>query len=57
MPLQIKKESVLEPNSKGNLLQYVAGFKERLQSACKVAKNNLATAKERMKQFNHKAEA
>lgn len=55
-PLKIMKESFLEPEGKGNLLQYVASFKDRLQSACELAQANLVKAQECMKkQFDRKA--
>ena len=35
--LKIMKEKFLEPKEQGSLLQYVAVFKDRLNSACEVA--------------------
>lgn len=57
-PLKIMKEHFLEPEGQGNLLQYVAGFKDRLQSACEIAQLNLAKAQENMReQFDRRAVA
>ncbi|KAL2082452.1 hypothetical protein ACEWY4_022270 [Coilia grayii] len=55
-PLKLMKEKFLEPEAAGNLLQYVAVFKDRLHSACEVACKNLEGSKEVMKhQYDRKA--
>ena len=48
-PLKIMKNKFLEPKEQGSLLQYVAVFKDRLNSACEVARRNLQESKEVMK--------
>ncbi len=49
-PLKIMKERLLQSTPQNDTLQYVATFKDRLQSACAVARENLQVAKNRMKQ-------
>ena len=49
-PLKMMKEKLIELNTQSDTLQYVATFKDRLQSACAVARQNLQAAKSKMKQ-------
>lgn len=48
-PLKLVKEQILQPQSGGSILQYVAEFKERLGAACQVAREHLHRAQDRMK--------
>ena len=55
-PLCIMRERLLEPHTQGDVLQYVATFRDRLGTAWEVAAQNLTSAKEQMKrQFDRKA--
>ncbi|KAL2081327.1 hypothetical protein ACEWY4_023180 [Coilia grayii] len=55
-PLRIVKERLIRESSEGNVLQYVATFRDRLATACHVAQENLKGAKVRMKaQYDKRA--
>ena len=51
-PLKLLKEQLLQPKPGEPVLQYVTEFKDRLQAACQVARDNLEKAQERMKAHN-----
>ncbi|KAL2102623.1 hypothetical protein ACEWY4_001791 [Coilia grayii] len=55
-PLKLIKERLIKQPFEGGVLQYVALFRDRLSSACQVARDNLKGAQERMKvQYDKKA--
>lgn len=55
-PLRMVKERLIKESNEGNVLQYVATFRDRLAAACQVARENLEGAKVRMKaQYDKKA--
>ena len=55
-PLKMMKEQLLQSAPSNDTLQYVATFKDRLLSACEVARQNLQAAKSKMKQqYDRKA--
>ncbi|KAK0144590.1 Retrovirus-related Pol polyprotein from transposon 412 [Merluccius polli] len=55
-PLKLFKEQLLQNKPGASMLQYVSEFKDRLWSACQVARDNLAQAQNRMKeQFDQRA--
>lgn len=43
-PLKMAKEKSLEPKEAGEVLQYVAEFKDRLKTACELARDELGVA-------------
>lgn len=57
-PLKVLKENIMaiETSPKTNILDYVCKFRERLHTACSLAKKSLATAQKGMKRlFDEKA--
>lgn len=53
-PLKMMKERLLHSALQNDTMQYVAMFKNRLQSACAVTRQNLQAAKSKMKQQKDK---
>ena len=50
-PLKLLKERLLSEDEDMNLLDYVSSFRERLNRACEVARQNLSDSQERMKSW------